>query len=155
MSHRLRALAAGCLTLGAALTAVPAGAASMSHAYALHGSGQFSKAIGSATVTQISKGDVKVVITAEHLPNPAMLHVKPARHAYVAWLINGMMAKHSGMMGTAHLALMWDKATGNYTAKGTAMIDEVTNIVITAEASPMAHAPTMPEVTALSSMGHM
>ncbi len=153
-AHRLRGLAAGCLVLGVAVAAGPAGAASMNHMYALHGSGQFSKTMGSATVSQVSKGDFKVTITAEHLPNPVMLHVKPARHAYVAWLINGM-AKHGGAMGTGHLALMWDKKTGNYTAKGSVMIAEVTGVIVTAEPSAMAHAPAMPEVTALtSSMAH-
>src|SRR5262249_11536913 len=144
---RLRSLAAGCLALALASTAGPVGAATMSHTYALHGSGQFSKAMASATVTSASKGDFMVAIVAEHLPNPSMLHVKPERHAYVAWLINGM-AKQHGATAMAHLALMYDKKTGNYTAHGTVMIDEVTGVVVTADASAMVHAPTMPEVTA-------
>jgi hypothetical protein len=150
---QLRSLAAGCLVLAISVTAGPAGAAMMSHTYALHGSGPFSKAMASATVAQVSKGDFKVSIVASHLPSPSMLHVTPARHAYIAWLINGM-AKHTGMMGMAHMALMYDKKTGNYTAHGVVMIDEVTSVIVTADSSAMAHAPTMPEVTALSSMGH-
>ncbi|HXT36369.1 MAG TPA: hypothetical protein VN837_12400 [Chloroflexota bacterium] len=150
---RLRSLAAGCLVLAIASTAGPAGAAMMSHTYALHGSGQFNKAMASATAAQISKGDFKVSIVASHLPNPSMLHVKPIRHAYIAWIINGM-AKHTSTMGMAHLALMYDKKTGNYTANGMVMIDEVTSVIVTAEPSAMTHAPTMPEVTVLSSMGH-
>jgi hypothetical protein len=128
----------------------------MSHAFALHGTGQFAKAMASATVTQVSKGDFRVSIVAAHLPDPSMLHVKPTRHAYVAWLINGM-AGHGSAMGTARIALMHDKKTGNYTASGVVMIDEVTGVVITAEPSAMAHVPAMPEVTALTSLmhGHM
>jgi hypothetical protein len=34
------------------------------------------------------------------------------------------------------------------------MIDEVSSVFVTAEPSAMVHAPTMPEVTALSSSGH-
>jgi hypothetical protein len=152
-AYRLRALAAGGLTLGILATAGPAGAAMMSHTYALHGGNQFAKAMAAATVTQVSKGDFKVSIVAEHLPDPSMLHVKPTRHAYVAWLVNGMARKGS-TMGMARLALMYDKKTGNYTAGGSVMIDEVTAVIVTAEPSAMAHAPAMPEVTALTSMGH-
>jgi hypothetical protein len=123
----------------------------MSHMYALHGSGQFSKAMASATVSQISKGDFKVSVVAEHLPSPAMLHVMPARHTYVAWLIDGM-AKKNNMATTAHLALMYDKKTGNYSASGLVMVDAVSSVIVTAEPSGMVHAPAMPEVTALSSM---
>ena len=144
---------AGCAVLGALTTAGPAGAAMMGHIYALHGAGQFSKAMGSATVTRMSKGDFKVTITAEHLPNPSMLHVKPARHAYIAWIVNGMTKKGS-MGAAAHIALMLDKKTGNYTAKGTVMIDEVSSVIVTAEPSAMSHAPAMPEVTALAGMVH-
>jgi hypothetical protein len=128
-------------------------AAPMNHMYALHGSGQFSTAMASATVSKISMGDFKVNIVAEHLPNPTMLHVMPARHVYVAWLINGMARKNS-MAATAHLALMYDKKTGNYVASGTVMIDEVSSVFVTAEPSGMVHAPAMPEVTALSSTSH-
>lgn len=149
----LRALTAGCLTLGLALAATPAGAAMMSHSYALHGSGQFGKAMASATVTQVSRGDFKVAIVAEHLPNPTMLHVKPTRHVYVAWLLNGMAKRHT-MMGVAHLALMYDRKTGNYTGHGVVMTDTVTGIIITAEPGGLSHAPAMPEVTALTTMGH-
>jgi hypothetical protein len=150
---RLRALAAGCLTLALFVSANQAGAASMGHTYALHGAGQFSSAMASATVAQLSKGDFKVSITAEHLPNPTMLHVKPARHTYIAWLTNSM-AKHGNTMAMAHLALMYDKKTGNYTASGVVMAEAVTGVLVTAEPSAMIHAPAMPEVTALSSMGH-
>jgi hypothetical protein len=83
-----------------------------------------------------------------------MLHVKPARKVYVAWLIDGM-ARHTGMMGTARVALMYDKKTGNYTAKATVMIDRVTAVLVTAEPNATGHAPAMPEVTALAgSMAH-
>jgi hypothetical protein len=150
---RVRSLVAGCAFLGALVTVGPVGATMMGHTYALHGAGQFSKAMGSAVVTQRSKGDFKVTITAEHLPNPSMLHVMPARHAYIAWIVNGMAKKHS-MGATAHIALMLDKKTGNYTASGAVMIDQVTSVIVTAEPSAMSHAPAMPEVTALSSMGH-
>jgi hypothetical protein len=125
----------------------------MGHTYALHGAGQFSKAMASATVTQISKGDFKVTLVAAHLPSPVMLHVKPARHAYIAWLVNGM-AKHNSMASMAHITLMYDKKTGNYIGNGVVMIDEVTSVFVTAEPSAMSHVPAMPEVTALSSMGH-
>ena len=150
---RVRSLVAGCAVLAVLTAAGPAGAAMMGHTYALHGAGQFSKAMGSAVVTQMSKGDFKVTITAEHLPSPAMLHVMPARHVYIAWIVNGP-AKKAGMGATAHIALMLDKKTGNYTANGAVMIAEVTGVIITAEPSAMSHAPAMPEVTALSSMGH-
>jgi hypothetical protein len=67
--------------------------------------------MASATVAPVSKGDFTVSIVAEHLPAPTMLHVKPARHGYVAWLVNGM-AKQGSAMAMAHLALMFDKSTG-------------------------------------------
>ncbi len=155
MSHlsRIRSLAASGLVLGFLATTGWAMAAPMSHMYALYGSGQFSTAMASATISQISIGDFKVSVVAEHLPSPAALHVMPARHVYVAWLINGM-AKKNSMAAMAHLALMYDKKTGNYIASGTVMIDEVSSVFVTAEPSGMVHAPAMPEVTALSSMRH-
>ena len=150
-TSQLRACVAGCLTLGLLVVAGPARAATMApHTYALHGSGQFKTAMASAVVTQVSKGDFSVSIVAEHLPSPSMLHVKPVRKVYVAWLINGM-AKQGSMMATPRLALMYDKKTGNYTAKGAVMADNVTGVIVTAEPSPMGHAPAMPEVTALTS----
>jgi hypothetical protein len=154
-SGKLRVFAAGCVSLGLLALGGPAQAATMApHTYVLHGSGQFKTAMASAVVTQVSKGDFSVSIVAEHLPSPAMLHVKPARKVYVAWFINGM-AKQGSMAATARLALMYDKKTGNYTAKGAVMIDEVTSVIVTAEPSTMDHAPAMPEVTALtSSMAH-
>lgn len=150
---RIRALALAGLVLAAVSAPGASSAASMSHMYALHGSGQFGKAMASASVRQVSNGDFKVTIVAENLPSPTMLRVMPARHTYVAWLIDGM-AKKNSMAATAHLALMFDKKTGNYTASGTLMISAVSSVFVTAEPSGMVHAPAMPEVTALSSMGH-
>jgi hypothetical protein len=144
-------LAAGTVCFAALAIVAPAGAATMgSHVFALHGAGQFGKAMASATVTQVSKGDFKVSIMAERLPSPAMLHVKPLRHVYVAWLIDSM-SKGTAMMYGARLSLMYDKKTGNYTASGTVMATAIANVVITAEPNAMAHAPAMPEITALTS----
>jgi hypothetical protein len=64
------------------------------------------------------------------------------------------MAGGKNMMGTAHLALMYDKKKGTYSGHGVVMADAVTGVVVTAEPSAMVHAAAMPEVTALSSMGH-
>ena len=150
---RIRVLALAGLVLGVLSAPGETSAAAMSHTYVLHGSGQFSKAMASATVRQVSNGNFTVMIVAEHLPSPAMLHLMPARHTYVAWMIDGM-AKKNSMATTAHLALMFDKKTGNYTASGTLMIAAVSSVIVTAEPSGMVHAPAMPEVTALSSMGH-
>lgn len=143
---QLATLAAAGLTL--ALAAAPAAsAASMTRTLALHGGMYAPKAMATARITQVSAGDYRIRITAAHLPAPAMLHVKPQRHAYLAWAIDGM-DKHA-MMGIIPLTL--NKATGVYSANRVVMLKHVTKIVVTAETNAMQHMPTMPEVTVLSS----
>ena len=148
-ASRLISLAGG-IAIVASISAIPAAeAATMSHTLMLHGSMHARKAMGSAKVTMVSTGDYRVQITAEGLPAPEMLHVIPVRHAYLAWVIDGM-DKHS-MMGVIHLT--WDKATSTYRADSVVMIKHVTEIAVTADKSAMQHMPTMPEVGVLDSSG--
>jgi hypothetical protein len=149
---RIGALAAGLVTMGLVASTAPVSpvsAAMMTQHFALHGSGQFANAMAAATVTEVGKGDFRLQITAEHLPNPAMLHIKPQRKVYLAWAIDG---KHkNSAMGVLPLKL--DSKTGNYTANNVVMIQEITQIAVTADQAAKQHMPTMPEVTVLTS-GH-
>ncbi len=149
-TSRFVALAAGGLT-AALIVAVPASASSMTRTLHLHGGMYARKAMATAKITQTSMDDYRIQITAEGLPAADMLHVKPQRHAYIAWAIDGM-DKHA-MMGVLPLTL--NKATGTYTVNRVVMLKHVTRIIVTAEKSAMQHMPTMPEVTVLdSSMSH-
>lgn len=105
--------------------------------------------MASATITRIGKGDFRIQVTAAHLPAPATLHATPKRTVYLLWAIDG---KHkNSMMGV--LVLKPTGAPGAYTAAGTVMLQDVTEISITADLSARQHMPTMPMVAVLIS-GH-
>ena len=90
-------------------------------------------------VTRISGGRFRLSLTAEYLPAPTTLHVKFARHAYVAWLVNGAV-----MQGPLHMAavgLVAAGGSGNYASQGTVTISGVTSVIITAEPTARAYMP--------------
>jgi hypothetical protein len=151
MAHRFRLAALVAAGLGLTLFSMgsAASAAGMTRTLQLHGGMYTRKAMATARVTQVSADDYRIQITAQGLPDPTMLHVKPQRHAYQAWVIDGM-DKHA-MMGILHLAL--DKAGHTYRANGVVMLRHVTRIMVTADKSAMQHMPTMPEVTVLDTGG--
>lgn len=119
--------------------------------YVLLGTGPFSRAAASATVTRLSGDRFSLTLTADHLPPPTQLHVKFDRHAYVAWLVDGEV-----MHGPLHMAAVGLAATcqrGTYTGKGTVAIGKVTSVIITAEPTAQAQMPIMPVLTVLASAG--
>jgi hypothetical protein len=143
---RLAVLAATGLAVAGA-GSLPTASAAMTRTMHLHGGMYTHKAMATARVTEVSKDDYRIQITASGLPAPEMLHVKPQRHAYIAWVVDGM-DKHA-MMGVIPLAL--DKKSGVYSANKVVMLKHVTRIVVTADKSAMQHMETMPAVTVLDS----
>jgi hypothetical protein len=143
---RLAVLAATGLAVAGA-GSLPTASAAMTRTMHLHGGMYTHKAMATARVTEVSKDDYRIQITASGLPAPEMLHVKPQRHAYIAWVVDGM-DKHA-MMGAVPLTL--DKASGVYSANRVVMIQHVTRIVVTADKSAMQHMATMPETIVLDS----
>jgi hypothetical protein len=111
----------------------------------LHGGMYTHKAMATARVSEVSKDDYRIQIMASGLPAQEMLHVKPQRHAYIAWIVDGM-DKHA-MMGV--IALTLNKTTGVYSANKVVMVKHVTRIFVTADKSAMQHMATMPAVTVL------
>lgn len=145
---RLAALGAGTLALAVAGLA-PVASAATAHTLHLHGSMYAHKAMAAAVVTQVSKDDYRVKITASGLPAPDMIHTMPRRHAYLAWAIDGM-DKGADMMMAA-IPLTFNKAAGTYTANRVIMTKHVTRVFVTADKSAMQHAPTKPEIIVLDS----
>jgi hypothetical protein len=120
--------------------------------YVLHGSGPFSNSAATAIVTRLGNDRFRLALTAEHLPPPAILRATFARHAYIAWLVNGTV-----MHGPLHMAAVGLSATGgvgNYAGQGIVVISGVTSVIITAEPAAHAHMPIMPVLTVLASAGH-
>ncbi len=148
MSRRLATIIGGlALTLVAATA--PVTAASNTMTMALHGTKWAGKAMASAKITMVGKDSFRVQLTCEHMPAPTSLHAKPRRSVYLVWVIDG---KHkNSMMGV--LALKPTRVAGDYSAAGTVMLQEVTEISVTADLSAKQHMPTMPMVEVLSS-GH-
>jgi hypothetical protein len=120
--------------------------------YVLRGTGQFNKAVASAIVTRLSGDQFRLSLTAEHLPPPTLLHVKFARHAYVAWLVHGDLMH--GPMHIAAVGLVSTQEQGSYTGQGTVAISGVTSVIITAEPTTQAHMPILPALTVLACSGH-
>ena len=141
---RLAVLAASGLAVAGA-GSIPTASAAMTRTMHLHGGMYTHKAMATARVTEVSKDDYRIQITASGLPAPEMLHVKPQRHAYIAWIVDGM--DKNAMMGVIPLTL--DKASGVYSANKVVMVKHVTRIVVTADKSAMQHMETMPAVTVL------
>jgi hypothetical protein len=131
------------------LSGTPAQAGSARFVYTLHSAGQFSRATASATVYRASASEFTLQIVVRGLPPAETLHAKPARHAYVGWLINGKVMH--GPMHMGAVGLHFDKKTGNYTGKGTVMVNGVTGVIVSAEPTIKAYMPVMPILTVLSS----
>lgn len=120
--------------------------------YVLHGVGPFSAAVARASVTRLSGDRFSLSLTAEHLPPPTIMHVKFARHVYVAWLVNGRIMH--GPLCIAAVGLAATAETGDYTGKGTVAISGVTSVIITAEPVAQAHMPILPALAVLASADH-
>jgi hypothetical protein len=119
--------------------------------YVLHGSGPFSNSVATAIVTRLGNDRFRLTLIAEHLPPPTILRATFARHAYVAWLVNGGV-----MHGPLYMAAAGLSATGgvrNYAGQGIVVISGVTSVIITAEPAAHAHVPIMPVLTVLASAG--
>ena len=147
-SSRRLALATGAATIALVVTVPSASAAMMTQTMHLHGGMYTHKAMATAKITEVSTDDYRIQITAEGLPAPDMLHVKPARHAYLAWIINGIDKK--SMMGVvplhaqqSHRQLHGEQGRDDQARQR--------GIVVTADKGAMQHMPTMPEVTVLTS----
>ena len=146
MSRRLGVLI-GTLALVLIVAGAPVRAASNTTSMALHGTKWAATAMAMAKITMVGKGDYRVLVTAEHLPAPVSLHAKPQRTAYLVWVIDG---KHkNSMMGV--LALKPTSVAGEYSAAGSVMLQDVTEISVTADLSAKQHMPTMPMVAVLMS----
>jgi hypothetical protein len=130
--------------VGAAPCASAASAARTLH---LYGAMYTRTASGTATLTVVSAADYSVTINAVGLPSPTTLQVKPQRRTYLAWVIDRLAPK--AMMGVLHL--IYDPASGHYTAKGMVMLTHVTQIIVTADTKAMQMMPTMPMVAVLNS----
>ncbi len=120
--------------------------------YVLYGTGPFSNSAASAIVTRLAGDRFRLALTAERLPPPTTLHVKFARHAYVAWLVNGVVMRGPMHMTAVGLAASW--GSGNYAGQGTVTIGCVTSVIVTAEPTAQVYMPIMPVLTVLSSTGH-
>ena len=144
---RLVAVAAGSLAIALIGVAPFALAASTTRTAQLHGSMYARKAVATARVTQVSAGDFRIQITAKGLPDPAMIHVQPQRHVYLAWALD--KANPHAMLEPLVLGL--NHATGIYSGNGVVMLQHVTRIVVTADKSARQHVPTKPEAIVLDS----
>ena len=102
-------------------------------------------------MTRLSGDQFSLSLTAEHLPQPTLLHVKFERHAYVAWLVDGGVMH--GPLRIAAVGLAPTCAHGTYTGKGTVAISKVTSVIITAEPTSQAYMPIMPVLIVLASTG--
>jgi hypothetical protein len=70
-----------------------------------------------ASVIRVSGDQFRLSLSAEHLPPPASLHARFARHAYVAWLVNGVVMH--GPMRLAAVGLESSRECGSYAGQGT------------------------------------
>jgi len=120
--------------------------------YVLRGTGPFSLSMALANVTRLPGGRYRLSLVAEHLPPPTILRAKFARHAYVAWLVNGKVM--DGPMRIAAVGLVVTGGSGNYTGQETVTISGVTSVIITAEPTARAHMPIMPMLAVLTSTNH-
>ena len=120
--------------------------------YLLRGTGPFSKAVAWATVTRLSSDRYRLSLSAMHLPPPTAPRAEFARHAYVAWLVNGTLMH--GPLRIGAVGLVATGASGTYTGQGTVAIGGVTSVIVTAEPTTQAHMPIMPMLTVLASGNH-
>jgi hypothetical protein len=120
--------------------------------YVLRGTGPFSESVAWATVTRLPGERFRLSLVAAHLPPPTMLRVRSARHAYVAWLVNGRVI--GGPLGIGAVGLAATGGPGTFVGQGTVAISLVTSVIVTAEPTAQAHMPTMPVLTVLASTYH-
>jgi len=151
------ALAAGALALAflGAVGALPvpsaAEAAETTSAYALRHTAYAPAALATARVTVLHMGVYRLRILATHLLAPETLRVAPQRHVYLAWAFDG---KDPG--GALRAApLVFHRSTGAYSADGIVRITHITELFITADKASGREAPTIPEVSVLSTVGHL
>ncbi len=132
-------------------TPVPNAVRAPQLSYVLHGVGPFRRTVATAVVTRLSPTRFSLSLQAEHLPSPELLHTRFPRHAYVAWLVDGMVMH--GPMRMCPVGLVFDRQTGTYRAQGSVSIDSVTAVVVTAEPTAQAYMPILPLLTVLTSVG--
>ena len=118
--------------------------------YVLRGAGPFSQATATATVIRLSSTRFSLSIQAMHLPAPESLRTKFARHAYVAWLVDGTVMH--GPMRMAPVGLTFNRQTGAYQGWGTVDMSTVTSVMVSAEPTAKAYMPIMPMTTVLVSV---
>lgn len=121
--------------------------------YVLRGTGAFSASVAMATVTRLSGDRFRLSLTAEHLPPPTMLRARSARHAYVAWLVDGAVTH--GPLCIGAVGLVATGQSGSYAGQGTVATSGVTAVIITAEPTARAYTPIMPALTVLASAGDL
>ena len=146
-------LDAGIQGFGASDFAGPASARPMIDptVFVLHGSGPFSRAIGTASVIRLSSDRFSLALVADHLPALSTLHVKVARHVYVAWLVDGNRPHGSTRWGAVRL--MFNAASGNYLGQGSVTVRGITYMIVTAEPESQALRPIMPTLIVLTGVG--
>lgn len=108
-------------------------------------------AVATARVTVLHTGVYRLRILATHLPAPETLRVALTRHVYLAWAFDG---KDPGGALRA-VRLVFHRPTGAYSADGVVRINHITELFITADKAGGREAPTMPEVSVLSTVGHL
>ena len=120
--------------------------------YALRGTGPFGASVATAIVTRLAPDRFRLSLTAAQLPPPTALRARFARHAYVAWLVDG--AVMHGPLRMAAVGLAATGAAGSYAGLGTVAIGGVTSVIVTAEPNAHAYMPIMPILPVLASVVH-
>lgn len=120
--------------------------------YVLHGTGRFRSSTASAIVTRLAVDQFRLSITAAHLPVPMILHVRLARHVYVAWLVDDALMH--GPLRMAAVGLIATGAAGTYAGQGIVTISYVTSVIVTAEPTAQGSMPRMPILTVLGGAGY-
>lgn len=122
------------------------------YTYVLQGIRPFTQATAVATVTRLTADRFSVSLAAEHLPAPTIVHAKFARHAYVAWLVNGGVMH--GPLRMAAVGLTATGGGGHYAGWGVVRISGITSVIISAEPTAQAYMPILPILTVLASPSH-
>jgi len=159
MSQRSHGIvrAAGALALAfcGAIRALPvtsvAEAAATTSTYALRHTAYAPAATATARVTILHKGAYRLRILASRLPAPETIRVAPAQHAYLAWAFDGT-SPHGTLRA---VRLVFHRPTGDYSADGIVRINHITELFITADKAGGRETPTAPEVSVLSTVGHL
>jgi len=156
MSQRSHGIvrAVGTLALaicGAIFATAATTAAGTTSTYALRHTAYAPAAVATARVTVLHTGVYRLRILATHLPAPETLRVALTRHVYLAWAFDG---KDPGGALRA-VRLVFHRPTSAYSADGVVRINHITELFITADKAGGKDAPTTPEVSVLSTVGHL